>query len=497
MLLRDKGFRLNSPILRYCALSLLLLLAIVLRISLYNVITSDYLAFVSQWYDHIKSSGGFAAFKDNFYNYNPPYLYLIALATYTPIPKLIALKSISVIFDLVLAIFTYLIISLKYRRSYAAFIGALVLLFAPTIFINSAAWGQCDAIYAAFCLGSLYFLLKDRTGWACVFFSLAISFKLQAIFFLPVLLIVLLKKKVVLKDLIKYLILIPVIFFILLIPTLVAGRSMGSVLSIYTEQIATGGIGGVPGGRQFNGAGNIGRFNSQGRTGQFNRPRGAGQFNGQGKTGQFGRSAGGVNSFSSSALTYNAPSFYQWLPTSPAGYWKYIGILLAGLAVLIVGALVWISKIPLTQAIIIKITLTLALAIPFLLPEMHDRYFYLADAVSIIYAFYFPRSFYIAISVQLCSLISYAPYLWHTEIVNLGLIAFVVLITTIITLADLIFTLYPNLKKHILKLEDELEQKNILNQAQVHIRDASESRFLQSSHDVRTLQNTPEAHSSL
>ena len=57
--------------------------------------------------------------------------------------------------------------------------------------LNSAAWGQCDSIYAAFCLGSLYFLLRGRTWWACVFFGLALSFKLQAIFFLPALLIVL------------------------------------------------------------------------------------------------------------------------------------------------------------------------------------------------------------------------------------------------------------------------------------------------------------------
>jgi Gpi18-like mannosyltransferase len=475
MLLREKSIGFNAHTLKYCALGLLFLLAIGLRIAFYHVITSDYAAFTSQWYDYIKSNGGFAAFKDNFYNYNPPYLYLIALATYTPIPKLIALKSISVIFDIVLAIFTYLIISLKYNRSYAAFIGALVLLFAPTIFINSSAWGQCDAIYASFCLGSLYFLLKDRNGWACTFFALAISFKLQAIFFLPVLLIVLIKRRIALKDLAKYLILIPVIFFVLLIPTLVAGRSVGSVLSIYTEQVSTGGVGGgagqfrnggFGGNGQFNGQGTTrtferpegaGQFNGQGGTRTFERPEGAGQFNGQGGTGQFNRTGGGGNGFSSVELTYNAPSFYQWVPADSTGYWKYAGILLAGLAVLGVGLLVWSSKIPLTAAIIIKVTLVLALAIPFLLPEMHERYFYLADVVSIVYAFYFPRSFYIAIIVQLCSLLSYAPYFYNTQIVSLGLVAFAVLIITLITLADLIFTLFPDFKEKVLKPEGEFD----------------------------------------
>jgi hypothetical protein len=114
MLLREKNIGFNTRTLKYGALAILFLIAIGIRIALYHVVTSDYTAFISQWYDYIKSNGGFAAFKNNFYNYNPPYLYLIALTTYTPIPKLIALKSISVVFDIVLAIFTYLLIRLKY-----------------------------------------------------------------------------------------------------------------------------------------------------------------------------------------------------------------------------------------------------------------------------------------------------------------------------------------------------------------------------------------------
>lgn len=474
MLLREKSIGFNSRTLKYCVIGILFIVAIGIRIELYHVITSDYTAFISQWYDHIKSNGGFAAFKDNFYNYNPPYLYLIALATYTPIPKLIALKSISVIFDIVLAVFTYLIVNLKYSRSIAAFIAALVLMFAPTIIINSSAWGQCDAIYTAFCLGSLYFLLKDRTGWACAFFGLAFSFKLQAIFFLPVLLIVLIKRRVAIKKLVKYLILIPVIFFVLLIPTLLAGRSIGSTLSIYTEQISTGGVGGGAvgtGGFRNGGTGGItgaagferpegsGQFNGQGGAGGFERPEGAGQFNGQGGTGAAQFNATGGNRFSSSSLTYNAPSMYQWITADAAGYWKYAGILLAGLAVLLVGFLVWISKVPFTSEIIVKVTLVLALAIPFFLPEMHERYFYLADVVSIVYAFYFPRSFYIAILVQLCSLLSYAPYFYNSAIIGLGIVALAVLVVTLITLTDLVFTLFPDFKEKVLKPEGDFNHE--------------------------------------
>ncbi len=443
MLMSKKALAFDRHTLAYVGFGLLFLLAMALRISLYPITTSDYTGFVSQWYDFIQTHGGFAAFKYNFANYNPPYLYLIALTTYLPIPKIDALKSIAVIFDGVLGIFTYLIISLKYKRAYAAIIGALVVVFAPTIFINSAAWGQCDAIYTAFCLGSLYFLLTDRPLWACIFFGLAIAFKLQAIFFAPLLFVLLLKRKLPWQ----YLILIPLVFALLLVPTLAAGRSIESVLSIYPGQITTGGVvqGGTNGGSTgrftgsgFNGSGTGTRpFNGNG-TGRFN--GGPGHFNGRG--------FGGGN-FTSSSLTLNAPSFYQWLPTNAAGYWKWVGILLAGLFVLLIGILTLKSKQKLTPATILKTTLVFALWVPFLLPEMHERYFYLADVISIIYAFYFPRYFYIAIIEQICSLLSYAPYLLHTQIISLAYVAGAVLVISLITLVDLVLTLYPNMREKV------------------------------------------------
>ncbi len=451
MFVSQKFSILRSPALIYTGLGIAFALALVLRIALYPITTSDYTGFVSQWYDFIQTHGGFAAMKYNFANYNPPYLYLIALTTFLPIPKLIALKSISVVFDGVLGLFTYLIIRLKYRRSYAAIIGALVVVLAPTIFINSAAWGQCDAIYTVFCLGSLYFLLTDRPAWACIFFGIAFAFKLQAIFFLPVLLVLMLKKKMP----IQYLVLIPLVFALFLVPALVAGRSISSLLSIYPGQITTGGTGGgvgrsrtgtFPGG---NGQGftrpGSGTFNPGTGTGTGTFPRGP--FNGTGgfnRNGN-GRFAGGGN-FSSSSLTLNAPSFYQWLPTNAASYWKWVGIALGGLFVLLVGGLLWRSKQKVTAEIILKISLVFAITLPFLLPEMHERYAYIADVISIIYVFYFPRYFYIAIIQQISSLLSYAPYLIHTQVISLSLVAVAVLMISLITFSDLLLTLYPTLQ---------------------------------------------------
>jgi Gpi18-like mannosyltransferase len=424
MQLRKVQFTPALQISAYCVLGILFLLAIALRISLFHIQTSDYNAFLSQWYDFIQSHDGFAALKYNFSNYNVPYLYLLALTTYLPVPKLIAIKSLSVVFDIVLGLFTYLIVNLKYKRSLAAAIGALVVLFAPTIFINSSAWGQCDAIYTAFCLGSLYFLLKERPAWACVFFGLALSFKLQAIFFLPVLLVLVLRKKMPLK----HLVLIPASFLLMLLPAFIAGRDALSLLTIYAGQITTGGVG----------TGTLGAFNNGGAQPLNSGNRG--HFNG-GNPGGFNGGGHGAGGVSSSSLTYNAPTFYQWLPTSAPEYWKWIGIGLAVLLVLGVGVLVWRSKKQLTPGVIVKIALVFALLIPFLLPEMHERYFYLADVISIIYAFYFPRYFFVAVIMQLCSLLSYAPYMLQTQVVNLAYVAIAVLLIGVFTLADLVLTL--------------------------------------------------------
>ena len=110
-------------------------------------------------------------------------------------------------------------------------------LFAPTVVVNSAAWGQCDSIYAAFCLGSLYFLLRQKPWWACVFFGIALSFKLQAIFFLPVLIIVLVVNRQRCARAARRARDVP----LLLVPAALAGRDWASLLTIYPEPGRLGG----------------------------------------------------------------------------------------------------------------------------------------------------------------------------------------------------------------------------------------------------------------
>jgi hypothetical protein len=50
--------------------------------------------------------------------------------------------------------------------------------------------------------------------------------------------------------------------------------------------------------------------------------------------------------------------------------------------------------------------------VPYLLPAMHERYFYLADTLTVLSAFYLPRRlWYLPIIEQFASLFSYLPFL--------------------------------------------------------------------------------------
>lgn len=376
------------------ALVVIAVAAIAVRLLFVDEISADYRTFLSPWYDYLSANGGFAGVGGDFSNYNPPYLYLLAALTYLPIPKLLAIKLLSVAFDVLLASFAAKIVRLRFGNP-AIWVGCFAaVLFAPTVLLNSSAWGQCDSIYAAFCLASLYFLLTKKPWWACIFFGLALSFKLQAIFFLPVLLIVL----VVNRQRLLALAAIPAVFALMLVPAALAGRDLSSLLMVYPDQVSTGGGFGVrAGGNAARAADSLGLY------------------------------------------TQNAPTFYQWVGSATA--WKYLGLTAAALFVAVVGAVTWLRRRPLTSAEIVVLATTVVLTVPFLLPQMHERYFYLADVLTIVTAFYVRRYWPVALVVSACSLLSYAPFLWNTTIVPLPLVAFAEFLAVLATVAVLIAVL--------------------------------------------------------
>jgi hypothetical protein len=151
-----------------------------------------------------------------------------------------------------------------------------------------------------------------------------------------------------------------------------------------------------------------------------------------------GLPAGGNRGFgqsgtASSTLTQNAPTFFQWVGSGGAVVWKYLGLAASALVVAGVAGTVWRRRRPLTVSEIVVLAATVVLAVPFFLPEMHERYFYLADVLTIVMACYVRRYWPVAVVVSACSLLSYAPFLWNTTIVALPLVAFAEFLAVIAT----------------------------------------------------------------
>ncbi|MEG0229466.1 MAG: hypothetical protein RR640_02560 [Oscillospiraceae bacterium] len=355
-------------------LLIITLLAIYARFSLFDHTARDYNVFLSPWFDQLKNAGGFGGLGLSLGDYTPPYLYILATLTYIPVSSLMSIKMVSIIFDFILAIFAVKLVWDKWQKStYAVFVYAAIL-FAPTIVFNSSMWAQCDVIFTAFIAMSIWFFFKEKPFLATIMFSISFCFKLQAIFFLPFLIVMWAKNKMKLR----HFLLIPGVYLISIIPAFIAGRPLKELLTIYFNQ-----------------------------SGQY------------------------------TALNYNAPNIYTIMEGSVGKILSTAGIMVSGVVILLSVYYLWMKKFKISKDFMVTLALFFAILIPFILPRMHERYFYLADALSIIFVFFVPKRFYVAILVNLASLIGYAPYLFKNQAVPLVIGSLFMLIALIFISIDL------------------------------------------------------------
>ena len=340
-------------------------LSLYLRIVFFPYYSGDSHDFLVPWYNFIASHGFIQSLSQNFYNYNPPYIYLIGLTTFFRwIPKLSAIKIISVLFDFVAAAATFRIVALKRADKQWAWLAFFTVLMAPTVFVESGFWGQCDIIYTSFILWMIYFLLREKYFAALVFFSLSFVFKSQAIFFAPLILLLLIRRKLPVYSLF-----IPVVvYFLSILPAWAAGRPLFDLLSIYLSQAGT--------------------YNS---------------------------------------LSMNAPNLFFFF-SGKANYsltGVVIGLILA--ALFVVGYLTLRIKKNAQDSVDFYFfdTSLLAFFLPFLLPKMHERYFFPAALFFLIVAFFDKKVLWIGIFLQLSSLLSYLGFLYDLP-VNTTAIAFAI-----------------------------------------------------------------------
>ena len=334
-----------------------------------------------RWYDFLVKHGRINAFSENFASYSPASLYLISFVSlFSWIPKILAIKSISYLFELSGAFAVYQILRFETGNKLSASFGAVFFLLLPSNFLESGVWGQCDIVFTSFLIWMAYAVLKNKSWSAMLLFSIAISFKLQAIFTAPLLIILLFKQKIRWYQLIV----IPVIYCASFIVPFIKGRPLSDLINIYQGQI---------------------------------------------------------NTFPS--LSMNAPNPYHLLSWY-IHYDERIVIAGVGFACIIVLLLAGWRIIKKTITIPRDFLYDLAMfsfLIPFLLPKMHERYFFVTCVFIMLLSLLDRKMLIPAILIQASSTLSYLTYLANFRM-DLTLIAFLINIPVLVCLLAAYFSYF-------------------------------------------------------
>ena len=328
----------------------LLLAAMLLRGACMDHETLDYQNFLTRWVAYFRDNGGFAALRSSVGNYNLPYLYFLAFFSYLPVRDLYCIKLLSVAFDLLLAWGMLRLVRLCRREAAAALTAFFVTLFLPTVVLNGAYWGQCDSIYAAFAVWSVFFALDGKPVRSMIAIALSFAFKLQAVFIMPVFLVFLFAKKLRWYHLPIF----PAVYLVTALPAVIAGRPLRDAVLLYFDQ-----------------AGSVG-----------------------------------------SALNYNSSSVFAFSsPGADTALLSRIGIAFAFGFLLLIYVWCFLRRRSLSREALLVATLLICVAVPFFLPHMHDRYFFLADVLSVALAVVRPRLAFVPVCVSFASLLGYHAYL--------------------------------------------------------------------------------------
>lgn len=359
--------------------------AICARIPFLNFETWDYTGFLKQWYDTIIENGRRHSLSMAIGDYNCPYMIILTFLTYLPINSLYSIKTVSIIFDFVLAISSVILVNkITEKKSYNNIISLVtygIILFAPTILLNSSCWAQCDSIYVSFVIISLIFLIDEKYIRSLVFLGIAFAFKLQFIFILPLYILVWMNKR---KFPLFYFGILPVVDIIMCLPSIIFGRPLKEVIMVYIKQM------------------------------------------------------GSYSSFTSN----NFPSIYnlfcklteksEALAIDNIDIGK-VGIIITITIYAIMAFYLIYKNVKLSNKQIIKLGLWSVVIATFFMPNMHDRYMFVADILSLIVLMIFKdkQSLLYAVIINLNSFSVYIRYLFGVEFIDIQIATILQLIIVI------------------------------------------------------------------
>lgn len=327
-------------------------LSIFIRFQIYGLSNED-VDILLDWYKQFFKRGMASLGDGDFSNYTPAYLYLVYITRLFSdwLDALAAIKIIPTLFDFISAFTIFLMARIRYRDD-KPYLFSAIFFTLPTIMFNSTGWGQIDSLYTSFLLLCAYFLLKEKPFYAMLMFGIAFSFKSQSIFFLPLLGIVFLKGKISWH----HFLLVPIVYLTLAIPSVLLGRSWLSILTIYTGQV-----------------------------GQF------------------------------TSLSMSAPNLYAFISDDYYEIGVWIGMITFLISMSIWGWINWRAKVQYDHRKIMLMALTTLALVPFVLPKMHERYFYPVDIFSFALVVFDPKMWFVPVLYQIISSLSYSVFILNAS----------------------------------------------------------------------------------
>lgn len=293
--------------------------------------------------EYLRNNGGFRAIKDCGAQCGIAYTYVLALISMSPLPDIFLIKLVSAIFEFLAAFFAMKIAQRLSFKSFSAPLTFFIVLFLPTVVINGSMWAQCDSIYTALCLGALFFVICNKEPLAMLFLGLSLAFKLQTVFILPLWGVLLAAG--ILN--VMWVVIVPVAFALAALPAVLMGMPVMDVVGYYIDSVSAG------------------------------RP------------------------------PVNTPSVFPLIQRELPEFGLVLGIAAAVALCILLMLLGGGLKGRMTERTVCAYALAITLAVPFLLPGVHERCFYLPGILAVALAASQGRFIPVAVLAEAASLMCY------------------------------------------------------------------------------------------
>ncbi|MCI2047189.1 MAG: hypothetical protein LKJ90_05695 [Faecalibacterium sp.] len=331
----------------------MLALGLMVRFMIAHGVSGDYNCYWQPWLETMRGLDVRQALVQEIGNYAMPYTYFLVWVSRLGFYDLFCIKLLSILFDVLCGVMLVVLARQAGFGQKGRLAVFFLYMFLPPFFLNSAYWAQCDSVYVLFCLAALACALKGRSAACWALEGVAFALKLQAIFLLPVLFVLLLTKK--LKW--RWLPLAPAAFLLLNVPALIAGRSLNSIFAIY-----------------------------QGQVGAF------------------------------SKLTMNAGTFWGLFPEDMAETFAAAPYAV-GAAVLLAFFYLFadcFAKMDTRQLLVF--TMLVCYLEVYLLPTMHERYYYLPEALMLLYVLIYPKRWWLPAIQFFVTFTRYSEFLFNNGV---------------------------------------------------------------------------------